>query len=151
MAREISLKLRNVGMGADQRSVLLHQSHNEEMGQFDRFVLGATLAGCAYLGQTIPFGHLGWNISTMFLCSLLILGLSAYLGFKRIEAVLRARRANSDFLHAQETSDHAKAVIVIPELRHVARLTEIYYQLRNMTLLLGFTGYIAAKVLCTYV
>ncbi len=137
-------------MGTDQRSVLLHQSHNEEMGQFDRFVLGATLAGCAYLGQTIPYGHLGWNIPTMFLCSLLTLGLSAYLGFKRIETVLRARRANSDFLHAQETNNPAKAAIVIPELRHVARLTEIFYQLRNMTLLLGFTGYIAAKVLTTY-
>lgn len=138
-------------MGTDQRSVLLHQSHNEEMGQFDRFVLGATLAGCAYLGQTIPYGHLGWNISTMFLCSLLILGLSACLGFKRIETILRARRVNGDYLHARETNNQARVAVVIPELARVARITEIYYQLRNLTLFLGFAGYIAAKVLATYV
>lgn len=138
-------------MGVDQRSVLLHQSHNEEMGQFDRFVLGATLAGCAYLGQTIPYGHLGWNMPTMFLCSLFILGLSAYLGFKRIETVLRLRRSNSDLLHAQETDNHARAALVLPALASVASTTEIYYQLRNVTLFLGFAVYIAAKVLATYV
>lgn len=138
-------------MGVEQRSVLLHQSHNEEMGQFDRFVLGATLAGCAYLGQTIPYGHLGWNMPTMFLCSLLMLGLSAYLGFKRIETVLRVRRANSDLLHAQETDNHARAALAMPVLVRATRFTNIYYQLRNLTLFLGFAVYIAAKVLETYV
>jgi len=137
-------------MGTDQRSVLVHQSHSEEMGQFDRFVLGATLAGCAYLGQTIPYGHVGMNVSTLFLCSLFILGMSSFFGFKRIEVVLRARRANSNFLHLHETNRLFEAGLAREELERVAACTETYYRLRNWTLMLGFVAYVMTKVLATY-
>lgn len=137
-------------MGTDQRSVLVHQMHSEEMGQFDRFVLGATLAGCAYLGQTIPYGQVGMNVSTLFLFSLLILGMSAYFGFKRIEVVLMARRANSNFLHLHETNRPMEAHLAGGVLERAAARTETYYRLRNWTLLLGFVVYVATKVLATY-
>lgn len=75
-------------MSSDKRSVLLHQSASTESMGFDRFVLGATLAACAYLAQTIPFAPVGHNIETMYLWTLVVMAAAALLGFKRIEAVI---------------------------------------------------------------
>ena len=90
-------------MSADERSVKLHQSASTESANFDRFVLGASIAACAYLAQTMPFGPVGLNVSTMYLATLFLMALSAVFGFLRIEATIATLNSNSSFLHMIET------------------------------------------------
>lgn len=89
-------------MSADERSVEFHQSASTESANFDRFVLGASMAACAYLAQTMPFGPIGINVSTMHLATLLIMALSTVFGFLRIEATITTTNANSAYLHGIE-------------------------------------------------
>jgi len=138
-------------MSTDSRSVLIHQASALEAGQFDRFVLGATLAGCAYLGQTIPYGQVGYNVETMFLYSLLILACSAMLGFKRIEAGLNATKMNSKYLHHLEMRNPEAAYLCQLSMDTWVDKTSTFYRLRNLMLMLGFGCYIATKVFATYV
>jgi len=138
-------------VSSDHRSVLIHQAYSQESGQFDRFVLGATLAGCAYLGQTIPYGQLGYNIETMYLYSLLVLSISAAMGFKRIEYTLNTAKGNSKYLHALETRDLKGAAAYHGLMLMWADSTGFYYRIRNITLILGFACYVATKVFAAYI
>ena len=51
----------------------LNDSYYKGTMGFDQFVLGATLAACAYLAQTATYDQLGWNPSTLQLFPLLLL------------------------------------------------------------------------------
>ncbi|MGY2254038.1 hypothetical protein [Pseudomonas reactans] len=140
-------------MSTDTRSVLLHQSASTESMGFDRFVLGATLAACAYMAQTIPFGPLGHNIETMYLWTLVVMAVAAFFGFKRIEAVIETVKFNSQYLADLETGkvrteelfDRYQAA-----LERRSRQTLRFYRARNTTLFMSFTCYVATKVFATY-
>ena len=138
-------------MSTDKRSVLLHQASAQEAGQFDRFVLGATLAGCAYLGQTIPYGQIGCNVETMYLYSLLVLSSSAVCGFKRIETALVVSKLNSKYLHYLEMRNPEAAYASERAMSNWNQRTNRFYRLRNTMLILGFGCYVATKVFATYI
>ncbi|MFI8398132.1 hypothetical protein ACIGEI_25515 [Pseudomonas sp. NPDC078863] len=140
-------------MSTNERSVQLHQSASTESANFDRFVLGATMAACAYLAQTMPFGPLGINVSTMYLATLLIMGLSAVFGFLRIEATISTMNANSSYLHMiemGELNDLSRRHMARKAVDKVADRTKTMYVLRNRTMLISFFLYVATKVYATY-
>ncbi|MBD8669820.1 hypothetical protein OQ519_25215 [Pseudomonas lurida] len=140
-------------MSSDKRSVLLHQSASTESMGFDRFVLGATLAACAYLAQTIPFAPVGHNIETMYLWTLVVMAAAALLGFKRIEAVIETVKFNSQYLADLETGK-----VRTEQINHLyqtalekrSRRTLSFYRARNTALFMSFACYVATKVFATY-
>ena len=140
-------------MSADERSVKLHQSASTESANFDRFVLGASMAACAYLAQTMPFGPIGLNVSTMYLATLFMMALSAVFGFLRIESTISTMNANSGYLHMIEMSqlnDFSMRQIARNAVDKVAERTKTMYVLRNYTMLFSFFGYVVTKVYATY-
>lgn len=140
-------------MSADERSVKLHQSASTESANFDRFVLGASMAACAYLAQTMPFGPIGLNVSTMYLATLLMMGLSTVLGFLRIEATIATLNSNSKYLHMIEMgqlNDFSLRQIARQGVDKLADRTKTLYVLRNRMMLLSFFCYVATKVYATY-
>ncbi|MEW7856375.1 hypothetical protein AB2M95_10745 [Pseudomonas chlororaphis] len=140
-------------MSADERSVKLHQSASTESANFDRFVLGASMAACAYLAQTMPFGQIGMNVSTMYLATLFLMALSAVFGFLRIEATISTMNANSSYLHMIEMgqlNDISMRHMAREAVDKVADRTKTMYLLRNRTMLLSFFCFVATKVYATY-
>lgn len=140
-------------MSTDTRSVLLHQSASTESMGFDRFVLGATLAACAYMAQTIPFGPLGHNIETMYLWTLVVMAAAAFFGFKRIEAVIEMVKFNSQYLADLETGKvktEERFDRYQTALKRSSHRTLIFYRARNTTLFMSFACYVATKVFTTY-
>jgi len=140
-------------MSADERSVKLHQHASTESANFDRFVLGATMAACAYLAQTMPFGPIGVNVSTMYLATLFMMALSATFGFLRIEATITTLNVNSKYLHMIETGqfhDTSTRQYAYAAVEKVADRTKTMYVLRNLTMLISFVCYVATKVYATY-
>ncbi|SEL19829.1 hypothetical protein SAMN03159414_1960 [Pseudomonas sp. NFACC41-3] len=140
-------------MSADERSVKLHQSASTESANFDRFVLGASMAACAYLAQTMPFGPVGLNVSTMYLATLFLMALSAVFGFLRIEATISTMNANSSYLHMIEMgqlNDTSMRHMAREAVDRVADRTKTMYLLRNRTMLLSFFCFVATKVYATY-
>jgi hypothetical protein len=140
-------------MSADERSVQLHHSASSEAANFDRFVLGASMAACAYLAQTMPFGPIGMNVSTMYLATLLIMALSAVFGFLRIEATITTANANSAYLHRIEMgmlNDISSRMLARKPADRWAARTRTMYKLRNLTMLLSFFCYVATKVYAAY-
>lgn len=120
---------------------------------FDRFVLGASMAACAYLAQTMPFGPVGANVPTMYLVTLFMMALSAIFGFLRIEATITTTNANSAYLHGIEMGvldDHSTRTLARMPVEKCARRTKTMYRLRNLTMLLSFLCYVATKVYATY-
>ncbi|MBC3964280.1 hypothetical protein [Pseudomonas simiae] len=140
-------------MSTDTRSVLLHQSASTESMGFDRFVLGATLAACAYMAQTIPFGPLGHNTETMYLWTLVVMAAAAFFGFKRIEAVIEMVKFNSQYLADLETGKvktEERFDRYQTALKRSSHRTLIFYRARNTTLFMSFACYVATKVFATY-
>ena len=140
-------------MSADERSVKLHQSASTESANFDRFVLGASMAACAYLAQTMPFGPLGLNVSTMYLATLFMMALSAIFGFLRIESTISTMNANSSYLHMiemEQLNDLSMRQMARNAVDKVAERTKTMYVLRNYTMLFSFFGYVVTKVYATY-
>ena len=140
-------------MSADERSVKLHQSASTESANFDRFVLGATMAACAYLAQTMPFGPIGVNVPTMYLATLFMMALSAVFGFLRIESTISTMNANSSYLHMIEMgqlNDFSMRQMARNAVDKVADRTKTMYALRNYTMLFSFFSYVVTKVYATY-
>ncbi|QDR66368.1 hypothetical protein [Pseudomonas sp. BJP69] len=140
-------------MSSDERSVQLHQSASTETANFDRFVLGASMAACAYLAQTMPFGPLGLNVSTMYLVTLLVMALSAVFGFLRIEATITTTNANSTYLHRIEMgmlNDLTSRMLAREPADRWAARTKTMYRMRNITMLISFFCYVGTKVYASY-
>jgi hypothetical protein len=127
----------------------LHDIYLEAVSRFDHFVMGATLAVCAYLAQSNPYDKIGLNIPTSYLVSLLLFGGAAFCGFKRLEKVVMTLRHNVDLLDAQER--RKSSVSLLRDVTHAAsKSSHRYYMARNLLLLLGFVVYIATKVASSY-
>lgn len=140
-------------MTANERSVQLHQNASTETANFDRFVLGASMAACAYLAQTMPFGPIGLNVSTMYLATLFMMALSAIFGFLRIEATISTMNSNSKYLHMIEMgqlNDATMRRLAHEAVEKVAARTKTMYRLRNLTMLISFFCYIATKMYAAY-
>lgn len=140
-------------MSSDERSVQLHHSASAETANFDRFVLGASMAACAYLAQTMPFGPLGLNVQTMYLLTLALMGMSSVFGFLRIESTITTTNANSNYLHGIEMGYLREMGERLAARKHVDDLadrTQIMYRIRNLMMLVSFFCYVATKVYESY-
>lgn len=131
----------------DRIDQLVFRSQDEDT-KLDYFILGATLAICAYLAQTNTYGQLGANSETFLLGSLLVFASSAVFGFKRLEAKVTFMFNNAEALEIadDELRHHRVKYIQTHSNIKIVRL----YKLRNITLLLGLLCYIATKVWAAY-
>ncbi|QKL03187.1 hypothetical protein GEV39_18215 [Pseudomonas sp. NY5710] len=120
--------------------------HNEATSKFDYFILGATLAACAYLAQTNPYERIGLNEATLLLLSLLIFAASAACGFKRIEANISYLRINAAALAHPNNQLRAETLQRLKKDREAHR----WYKARNVMLVLGLACYLATNVWATY-
>ncbi len=121
--------------------------HQEAASKLDYFILGVTLAICAYLAQTNPYAQLGMNKETFLLGSLLVFSVSSVCGFKRLEGVVRVLKANT--LALQEENP-VKADMKLLVTQQFSDRTVTYYHARNILLLLGLVCYIITKVWAAY-
>jgi hypothetical protein len=131
---------------AGERVELLITLHKGEASKLDHFILGVTLAICAYLAQTNPYAQLGGNEETLLLCSLLVFASSAVCGFKRLEATTESLRLNALALQQENPSLRAFMLEKVKERRAASR----YYLGRNYLLAAGLICYLATKVWATY-
>lgn len=120
--------------------------HNEAALKLDYFILGVTLAICAYLAQTNPYAQLGVNKETFLLGSLLVFAASAICGFKRIESVIAALRMNAAALEERHPAVRAELLRRLSESREPHR----WYVIRNYLLGAGLLCYLATKVWASY-
>lgn len=135
---------------SSERAMAIHQAYLESSSRFDHFLLGASLAACAYLAQTNPYGKIGYNIETMYLVALASLAMSAFCGFRRLDHFTGALKANAQFLAlpnhiSRETHEAAWAA-----MNRAADATGKWFGLRNGFLYAGFIAYIGTKVFATY-
>lgn len=134
-------------MSGQQTQVqLLTTMHNEAASKLDYFILGVTLAICAYLAQTNPYAQFGANKETFLLGSLLVFASSAVCGFKRIESTIAVLRMNAAAL--EERDPQARAYF-LKKLREDQEAHN-WYKIRNYLLAAGLLCYLATKVWATY-
>lgn len=122
-------------------------SYNEASHKLDYFILGVTLAICAYLAQTNPYGQLGLNKETFLLGSLLVFAASAICGFKRIENTISLMGFNTIWLQQLEEERRRTLMKKISDGNYGGGR---YYKIRNYLLFAGLLCYLAAKVWATY-
>ncbi len=72
----------------EERSIIAYEHYREALQKFDYFVTGLIGALCAYIGQTIHPQKIGFTANTLELLAFLILILSFFLCFKRIEKTI---------------------------------------------------------------
>ncbi|AFY20782.1 hypothetical protein [Pseudomonas sp. UW4] len=131
---------------ANERVELLITLHKGESSKLDHFILGVTLAICAYLAQTNPYAQLGVNKETFLLCSLLVFAASAICGFKRLEATIESLRLNAIALQQEDPRLRTHLLEKVRERKAPSR----YYWGRNYLLAAGLLCYLATKVWATY-
>ncbi|WP_207265154.1 hypothetical protein [Pseudomonas sp. GW101-3H06] len=124
----------------------LTTTYNEAVSKLDYFILGVTLAICAYLAQTNPYAKLGANKETFLLASLLVFASSAVCGFKRIEAMNKAIRMNAVALEQPEPQARAYFLDRLNKEPAAQR----WYAARNYLLGAGLFCYLATKVWAAY-
>lgn len=121
--------------------------YNEAAHKLDYFILGATLAICAYLAQTNPYGQLDINKETFLLGSLLVFAVSAACGLRRIESAITLIRINVFILNQADPKArerlHAKFSIE-------AEKGLVYGKFRNSLLAIGLLCYVSTKVWDAY-
>ncbi|MGO4323779.1 hypothetical protein [Pseudomonas ogarae] len=121
-------------------------AHNEAASKLDYFILGVTLAICAYLAQTNPYAQLGVNKETFLLGSLLVFTASAICGFKRIESTISAMLSNATILEEKDLHKRELGLLNLSE----RRAPVYWYKARNYLLAAGLFCYLATKVWDTY-
>ena len=89
-------------MAGDNRS-LIESGYYQGLERFEYFIVGASLALCAYVGHTLHPEKLTFlSAYTMEVISLALLIISAGVGLKRIESLVQIRRLNGQLLDAIE-------------------------------------------------
>jgi hypothetical protein len=132
------------------------KAHHEASDKMDYFMLGAILAICAYLAQTNTYAKLDLNQQTFLLGTLLIFGLSAFFGFRRIESGLHVVKHNGDYLEKRryiqclELKDKEGARACFHLMNEASVKTGVFYRLRNYTLVLGFVCFLVSRVAGQY-
>ena len=90
-------------MASDDRSLIEFGYYREGLQRFEYFIVGVSLALCAYVGQTLHPEKLGLlSAYTIEVVSLALLVVSAVAGFKRIESLIQLSRLNAQQLNAKE-------------------------------------------------
>ncbi|MGN7442150.1 hypothetical protein [Pseudomonas lactis] len=118
----------------------------EKSDMIDQFLLGVTVAICAYLAQTNAYAPLGLNRETFLLLSLLIFALSAAFGLMRLQSTVAILHTNSKLSHAplvKHTSIYEKANAQLGK-------AITYNHFRNGLLIAGLCCYVVTKVAASY-
>lgn len=133
-----------------QKIQVLNDTYYKGTMGFDQFVLGATLAASAYLAQTATYDRIAWNASTLQLLPLLALGVTAFLGFKRIESSIQTIKLNSAYLEL--CADHPGTQFQEPRaiVQKESDRSGFYYGLRNKFILISFVVFVSVKILVKY-
>ena len=138
------------------------------------------MALCAYVGQTLKPERLGISPYTLEVLSLVLIVLSVFVGFKRIEVITLGALVNHEILHLGELRgtfvSHPEGFIngqsgeswdpegvarevtrinkVIPlrqaQMKRISKQTAKLYRWRNGLLGLGFVGLLTSKILAGY-
>jgi hypothetical protein len=90
-------------MARDNRSLIEFGYYREGLQRFEYFIVGVSLALCAYVGQTLHPEKLTFlSAYTIEVVSLALLILSAGVGLKRIQSLVQISRLNGQLLDAIE-------------------------------------------------
>jgi hypothetical protein len=90
-------------MASNHRSLIEFANYREGLQRLEYFIVGVTLALCAYAGHTLHPGKLTLlSAYTIEIVSLALLILSAGVGLKRIESLVRLSHWNGLLLDAME-------------------------------------------------
>ncbi|MCF7535379.1 hypothetical protein [Pseudomonas petrae] len=119
----------------------------EESAKLDQFLLGATMAVCAYLAQNNVYMPIGMNRSTVMIGCMLIFATSAALGFMRLNTVVKVYQENAKLVGADNTEDETDYK---DECQRLLLSSRRYGHIRNVLLFIGLAYYIAAKVGASY-
>ena len=128
---------------SDQYGVL----HVDGANKLDHFILGASIAVCAYLGQTNPYARIGLNKETFLLMGLLLFGASAVYGFKRLEGRTALNLTSSRALAAQSAALREQFFEI--GQTQIEKMQKCY-KYRNRLLIAGALVYLTTKVAATY-
>lgn len=131
---------------SQDRVALLATSHNNASEKLDYFILGVSLAICAYLAQTNPYAQIGINKETFLLGTLLVFVASAICGLKRIESTISDLRINAALLKEQDPALRAYCLQKLGENRKSHNL----YKARNYLLGIALLCYLATNVWAAY-
>ncbi|WP_413705313.1 hypothetical protein [Pseudomonas sp. Pseusp16] len=118
----------------------------EKSDTIDHFLLGITVAICAYLAQTNAYAPLGLNRETFLLLSLLIFALSAVFGLMRLQSTVDVLRTNSKLDHVTEEKQKSIRDKANDQLGKAIT----YNHIRNGLLLAGLCCYVLTKVVASY-
>jgi hypothetical protein len=107
-------------MASDDRSLIEFGYYREGLQRFEYFIVGVSLALCAYVGQTLHPEKLRLlSAYTIEVVSLALLIVSALVGLKRIQSLIQLSRLNGQLLDANEKRGeivkaipHAQGLIV---------------------------------------
>lgn len=119
----------------------------EESAKLDQFLLGATVAICAYLAQHNVYAPIGLNSSTAMIGCMLIFAASAALGFMRMNTVVKVYHQNAKLV---STDKSEKVTKYQDECQRLLCRGKWYGHIRNALLFAGLLAYIAAKVGASY-
>ena len=90
-------------MTGNNRSLIEFGYYRESLQRFEYFIVGVSLALCAYVGHTLHPEKLRFlSAYTIEVVSLALLILSAGVGLKRIESLVQISRLNGQLLDAIE-------------------------------------------------
>lgn len=119
----------------------------EESAKLDQFLLGATVAICAYLAQTNTYAPVGINRSTALMFCLLIFALSAALGFVRLNTTVKIYQANGNLLAATNEEEEKASKQKCQDLLGLSIKLACW---RSTLMFVGLGCYIATKVVASY-
>lgn len=119
----------------------------EESAKLDQFLLGATVAICAYLAQNNVYTPFGLNRSTAMIICMLIFAASAALGFMRMNNVVKVYHENAKLV---ATSEPSKLKEHQDECQRLLWWSKWYGHIRDALLFLGLAAFIIAKVAASY-
>jgi hypothetical protein len=80
---------------------LLYKHTREAAQRFEYFLLGISVALCAFIGQTLTPERLGYNAYTLQVASLVALIGSVVAGFKRVEVMIATSGLNHEIVARQ--------------------------------------------------
>ena len=118
----------------------------EKSDTIDQFLLGVTVAICAYLAQTNTYAPLGFNTETFLLLSLLIFAISAVFGLMRLQSTVSVLHTNSKLDHAP-TEKHQS---IYDKAQTQLKNAITYNHFRNGLLIAGLCCYVVTKVASSY-
>lgn len=128
----------------------LHKIYIDASSKSDHFLLGAIVAACAYLAQSNPYALIGTNPQTLFLVSLIVLGLAGIFAHMRVEQAVQVLKFNAMYLRGQEELNMQNALEARMLADKYSTLTGISRRIRNLMMMLGFLLYVGAKLWTAY-